>query len=77
MAVVLGQFLPCQLRLPSTCISHAVQGLQAQALPVAGLTLWLGTTDLSDHGPVIALQVHLGQWPSFSGLEYGYILIRI
>ena len=26
---------------------------------------------LSDHGPVIALQVRLGQWPSFTGMEHG------
>ena len=29
--------------------------------------------DLSDHGPVIALQamqVRLGQWPSFTGMEH-------
>ena len=32
------------------------------------------TADLSDHGPIIALQalqVRLGQWPSFTGMEYG------
>ena len=27
--------------------------------------------DLSDHGPIIALQVQLGQWPSFTGMEHG------
>ena len=30
--------------------------------------------DLSDHGPIIALQalqVRLGQWPSFTGIEHG------
>ena len=27
--------------------------------------------DLSDHGPVIALQVGLGQWQSFTGMEHG------
>ena len=32
------------------------------------------TADLSDHGPVIALQplqVRLGQWPRFTGMEHG------
>ena len=36
--------------------------------------LWLDTADLSDHGPAIVLQVlkiHLGQWPSFNGIEHG------
>ena len=28
----------------------------------------ISTPDLSDHGPTIALQVRLGQWPSFTGL---------
>ena len=32
------------------------------------------TADLSDHSPIIALQalqVRLGQWPSFNGMEHG------
>ena len=36
--------------------------------------LWLDTADLSDHGPIIALQalqVCLGKWPSFTGMEHG------
>ena len=33
--------------------------------------MWLDTADLSDHGPVIALQVRLSQWPSFTGMEHG------
>ena len=33
--------------------------------------MWLATADLSDHGPVLALQVCLGQWPSFTGMEHG------
>ena len=32
---------------------------------------WLDTADLSYHGPIIALQVGLGQWPSFTGMEHG------
>ena len=32
--------------------------------------LWLDT-DLSDHGPIIALQIHGGQWPNFTGMEHG------
>ena len=32
---------------------------------------WLDTADLSDHGSVFALQVRLGQWPSFTGLKHG------
>ena len=32
---------------------------------------WLDTADLFDHCPVIALQVQLGQWPSFNGMEHG------
>ena len=31
----------------------------------------LDLADLSDHGPIIALQVRLGQWPSFTGMEHG------
>ena len=34
----------------------------------------LDTADLSDHGPIIALQalqVLLGQWSSFTGIEHG------
>ena len=53
---------------------------QAEALQVAGLTLpWRDTADLSDHGPIIALQVlqvRLGQWPSFTGMEHGTPLSR-
>ena len=44
---------------------------QAQAVPVTRVA---DTADLSDHGPIIALQalqVRLGQWPSFTGMEYG------
>ena len=33
--------------------------------------LWFDTADLSDHGPIIALQVRLGQWQSFTGMEHG------
>ena len=36
--------------------------------------MWLDTADMSDHGPIIALealQVRLGQWPSFTGMEHG------
>ena len=33
--------------------------------------LWLDTADLSDHGPIILLQVRLGRWPSFTGMEHG------
>ena len=33
----------------------------------------LDTADLSDHGPIIALQVCLGQWPSFTGMEHGTV----
>ena len=33
--------------------------------------LWLDTADLSDHDPIIALQVCLGQWPSSTGMEHG------
>ena len=32
----------------------------------------LDTADLSAHGPIIALQVCLGQWPSFKGMEHGH-----
>ena len=32
--------------------------------------LWLDTADLPDDGPIIALQVCLGQWPSFTGMEH-------
>ena len=38
------------------------------------LKLKLDTADLSDHGPIIvlqALQVRLGKWPSFTGMEHG------
>ena len=34
----------------------------------------LDTAYLSDHGPIIALQVlqvGIGQWPSFTGMEHG------
>ena len=53
-------------------------------MPVARLTLlwpdplvlWLDTVDLFDHGPVIALQVPLGHWPSFTGMKHGAPYIR-
>ena len=47
---------------------------QKFARPLRGHVLWLDTADLSDHGPIIALQalqVRLGQWPSFTGMEHG------
>ena len=52
---------------------------QSYAWPYHGHVLWLDTADLSDHGPIIALQalqVRLDQWPSFTGMEHGapYIL---
>ena len=25
---------------------------------------------MSGHDPIVALQVHLGQWPSFTGMEH-------
>ena len=34
------------------------------------MNLWLDIADLSDHGPIIALQVRLDQWPSFTGMEH-------
>ena len=36
--------------------------------------MWLDIADMSDHGPIIALQalqVRLGQWPSLTGMEHG------
>ena len=36
--------------------------------------LWLDTADQSHHCPLIpmqALKVQLGQWPSFTGMDYG------
>ena len=35
------------------------------------LEICLNTGDLSDNGPIIALQVHLDQWLSFNGMEHG------
>ena len=40
----------------------------------------ISTVNLSNHGPVIvlqALQVHLGQWPSFTGMEHGTPQARV
>ena len=37
------------------------------------------TVDMSDHGPIVGLQVlqvRLGQWPSFTGMEYGALQAR-
>ena len=48
-------------------------------LPYHGQILWLDTADLSDHGPIIALQalqVRLGQWPSFTAMEHGALHTR-
>ena len=39
-----------------------------------GHVRWFDTADLSDHGTIFALQalqVRLGQWPSFTGMEHG------
>ena len=38
--------------------------------------LWLDAADLSDHGPIIALQVRLGKWPSFTSMEHGALHAR-
>ena len=35
------------------------------------LTIATDTADLSDHGPFIGLQVRLGQWSGFTGMEHG------
>ena len=55
------------LKMRSRSSSYARSSLD---LKYCGHILWLDTADLSDHGPVIALQVQLGQWSSFTGMEY-------
>ena len=44
-----------------------------------GHILCLDTANLSDHGPIVALQalqVRLGKWPSFTGMEHGTLHAR-
>ena len=66
------QFLPChhvQTR-EAFFLSKWGHGFASSFLDLTVATSsWLDTADLSDHGPVIALQVCLGQWTSFTGME--------
>ena len=63
------QSLSIKMRLRSSSLSFASSSLDLTvATCILWLTLWLDTADLSEHGPVIALQVRLGQWPSFTGM---------
>ena len=68
--------LSLKMRLRSSSSSFASNSLD---LNYRGHILWLDTANLSDHGPFIALQalqVRLGQWPSFTGMEHGARHVR-
>ena len=58
---------------------NEIEVLKLSFGPYLSHFLWLDTAELSDHGPIIvlqALEVHLGQWRSFTGQEHGALQAR-
>ena len=72
----------CTTRMPKSAMSSlskwdwGPQACRWLTWPNRGQILWLDYADPSDHGPIIALQVRLGQWPSFTGMEHGALHAR-
>ena len=53
---------------------YDIKGKQYHLIIVCLLDI--GMFNLDGHGPVFALQVHLGQWPSFTGRKHGNLHTR-